>query len=285
MKRLILTPIALLMVLFANSQYTPLAVQGNTWKVRNYGLLLFDYEYSIGPDSVYNSVIYKTLWVHYDQQEPIVAGLLIEDTYTQSVYILQADQLILLYDFSLEVGESASVSGAGGMHNIVVSDVSSVIVNGTTRKKITFTEDMAGGGYWIEGIGSVYGVPDAALGLIMDYLPQVTCFYSENNLAWSNPNIADIQCEAQLSTVDLSMESISIYPNPASDEIRLSSTLDLNGGKLSCMIYNSEGQMLSSTNNFAYSIDISELSDGLYFLLVQNETGTQLFKSFMKSSN
>ena len=67
--------------------------------------------------------------------------------------------------------------------------------------------------------------------------------------------------------------SFSVYPNPTSDEINISSTYNI--GKVE--IYNITGILQSSS--YKNKVDVSNLSSGIYFVKVYSENGvaTQKF--------
>ena len=78
-------------------------------------------------------------------------------------------------------------------------------------------------------------------------------------------------------------ESFSFYPNPVKNELFLSSK---NGpGQVSFKIFNIEGRLLS-TQNITFekqaSLDVSNLSSGIYFLKIEDEKGNEEVKRFIK---
>jgi len=75
------------------------------------------------------------------------------------------------------------------------------------------------------------------------------------------------------------LSELQIYPNPASDYVNVDLT-GLNGGEYEIVIYNSVGQSIKvvKTTDSLNRIDISELNEGLYFVVVKNE-GNPISKS------
>jgi hypothetical protein len=264
MKNIILALILVGASVHAHSQYHPMLDSSHTWLGKNYGLIVTPFRYFIGADVIQDAIPRKTLWAEFEGQEPFLYALLTEDTLNQLVYWTQGDTEILLYNFNLQVGEQASVYGVGDIHLITVTEVTSVQVNNTARKKIVFTEEQGGGGYWIEGIGSVYGVPDAALGLILDFYPQVTCFYEGNNLAWDNPDIIDSDCGLTLSTTEIHEQSFNVYPNPTHNNIQLTIPAQYSSLPLNAKLYNMTGELVLEQTLSNNQINLEALPGGLY---------------------
>jgi hypothetical protein len=73
-------------------------------------------------------------------------------------------------------------------------------------------------------------------------------------------------------TVNEEQLSVTVFPNPATDII----FIDAKSGE-SFMIFNSNGEKLKEGrfNTNSYQINVSDLSSGIYFLIIQNEVTTQ----------
>ncbi len=75
----------------------------------------------------------------------------------------------------------------------------------------------------------------------------------------------------------------SIYPNPAKNELFLSLTNTTSNLKIK--IFNIEGKLLS-TQSLEFekqaAVDVSNLSNGIYFLNIEAENGNTIFKKFVK---
>ena len=158
------------------SQYHPLVDVTHTWKCTQYGWIITEYVQYFEGDSIINGMTYSKLQTEYENGDVYQFGLIREDAATQKVYIWDGENERLLYDFTLDEGDEATVFGVGSEQTITITSVETVNVGETARKKLNFN-DAWGPAYWIEGIGSMYGVPDAALGMVADYSPVVNCFY------------------------------------------------------------------------------------------------------------
>jgi hypothetical protein len=70
-----------------------------------------------------------------------------------------------------------------------------------------------------------------------------------------------------LSNEDVEKSKVSIFPNPASDLVQIKSDQEFD----SFVIYNVSGQqVLSKKLNSEQRIDVSTLSNGMYFLKLEN---------------
>jgi hypothetical protein len=271
MKRKLLTICISLSALIANAQYVPLVSEDNYWKCLSYGWGTQYFDYFIDGDTTINFVQYKKYY-RADGNEVYYNGLLREDIIEQRVFINASNEDVLLYDFSLEVNDTAAVYGAWSMHDIVVTEVTTVLVNGTYRKKIVFDElNGWNPGYWIEGVGSAYGLPDAALGQITDYIPVLTCFYEENNLVWDNPDNNDMECSSTLATYEIEQVELNVFPNPASEKLNWTLPTANSNCTMQIEIYNSTGQMCKSIITNSNQIEISDLASGIYSIRFSND--------------
>src|SRR5690606_13112224 len=100
-------------------------------------------------------------------------------------------------------------------------------------------------------------------------------WYIDADFVYSEDCILDISAQET--------NTFSIYPNPAKSELFLTSKN--NSGNLKLIIFNLEGRLLNTQNlNFENqtSIDVSNLSSGIYFLNIEDENGTTTVKKFIK---
>jgi heat shock protein HslJ len=86
-----------------------------------------------------------------------------------------------------------------------------------------------------------------------------------------------------LSVKDFNENVFTVYPNPAKNELFLSSTNTTEN--LTLKIFNIGGKLLS-TQNIALqeqtSLDVSQLVSGIYFLNIEDERGNTATKKFIK---
>ncbi len=249
--------------------------EDNTWKGIMYGFFVSDFYEEMEGDSVIGSQTYKK--VYYGQslgQHDFLVALIREDSTEQKVYIYSGSEH-QLYDFNVQIGNQVSTYGIGGQQTITVANIATVMVNGTERRVVHF-EDFNGPAYWVEGIGSVYGIADGALGPIADYGPWLTCFYNGNDLRWENP-VNDNPCSLTLAITEVPMTALEIFPNPASNRISIQGPM-AGVGPYELTISTSTGQIVSVqkvTQQGLQTVDISSLKTGFYTLTLMS--GDQKF--------
>ena len=136
----------------------------------------------------------------------------------------------LLYDFALEVGDTFPP-----IPEMIVESITTTYVNGEGRRTINFEQTPFGlpREYWIEGIGSSYGMLTRGIYAI-DYSPYCKC-YSQNGVQLHNfkPSVytcsfdfSDPACVVASSIEDAVLDNgdIVIYPNPFSDYLQIELT-------------------------------------------------------------
>jgi len=105
---------------------------------------------------------------------------------------------------------------------------------------------------------------DCAVQSICDYLssPSGSFFIGNNALGCNNPEEVETACLVGVNEIDES--SFSLYPNPATNELFISSENNIPISQLT--IYNQLGQNVLHQNEVNNSIDISNLQPGVYVI-------------------
>ena len=191
------------------------------------------------------------------------------------------DDEFLLYDYDLEEGDFFHDDDE---HPMQVTEVTTITdLNGVSRKKISFTfiglTDVSE--FWIEGVGSNRGFMHVgqweAAHDSEGEMYHMLCYHVNNDVIYVNPEYND--CDMPYAVEDNSKDtSISIYPNPANEVIKI-----LNNNNLSISnieIIDLTGRIVLSTEK-CEDINISELAEGQYFVKIIGET-TIVKKLFIK---
>ena len=249
---------------FLFGQYAPMVSESHTWKITNYGLFVMNYQETISGDTIIDGITYKNHWTQTEGYPAYLNGAVREDVETQRVYANYGGGEMLLYDFTLEVGDEAEVYGVGMLHPITVTEVSTVTVGGEQRKMITYTETEGLGGFWIEGIGSDHGIMDAAIGFVMDFNPVVNCFYQGNDLAWDNPVDSDDACSLFLSTKEIDIQDASVFPNPTNGSVKFLFPTSSINQVYQIAVFDISGRCVLNQSSLQNQIDLSGISTGLY---------------------
>ena len=169
-----------------------------------------------------------------------------------------------------------------GGHNTPIIDVEnnwtlvSDIVSNTTRT-ITITRDYISS----DPTDYVFSSSLNSMNIIWAYAcddPSVL-FYHCDYFGVQNLNFSNLQT----NTLDIELNSITLYPNPATKSITLLTNKAISIDTIS--IYNAIGQLIVETpiNNFipSFVMDISNLSKGIYFIEISNAKN-KITKKFVK---
>lgn len=231
-------------------------------------------------DSVIDGVSYRVIhsykydcWHNYRPDTIIEEDFLLREE-NQKVFVYNSYGERLLYDYSLNIGDTFACSYDLSM-KVISIDTLDILINGQRCRKWSFAYywegdttnlfTMSDGVEWIEGIGSTKGLLfyDVASTLIAGggYMNgRLRCYEYEEDLIYHKESSDD--CENHLlgiGTVD--KESLLLYPNPAKESITLEAMEDI-------FIYNSLGQGVKHIPNpkGETTISISELPKGIYYL-------------------
>ncbi len=85
----------------------------------------------------------------------------------------------------------------------------------------------------------------------------------------------NVHVEGTTGVAESEINSISIYPNPVRNNLTIE-----NANNVNVNIYAANGQLVKRINNVngTVSVDMSEMSNGLYFVKMQNENATRVEK-------
>jgi len=217
------------------------------------------------------------------------------------VYYVNQDTFLLLYDFSLKVGDTLVVPKIySSGYSFVISDtvktkyvidtIDSVSIAGKLlkRQQLHFLQDsvneMDGNnyidGYIIEKIGCenyMFGFPK---GWIDEYwAPHLKC-YSDSEISYKFRSDANCDGFDGISE-EIGQDVIKLYPNPVDEEL----VLDFSGYKpYNIEIINSLGIKMTARYDLStdlYIINTQNYTKGIYYLILFNDK-TRLTKKFIK---
>lgn len=224
----------------------------------------------IDGDSVVNSLIYNKIWSSFDSLSTWqYQGLLREDS-NIVYYIPPNGNEGILYDFNLEVGDTAY------LNNILCSDITVFVTDidtieyfGEQRKRwyisdvTDYTEE-----YWIEGIGSIHGpLYSSFWQCLVCPASDLLCYHESDTLKYIIHNDA----ECYVNTVGINEEygeiEFTIKPNP----VRKGNTIfiETNLTPNNIRVFNSVGRLIKNINLISDNKVIIETNDfepGLYFI-------------------
>lgn len=321
-------------------EYTPFPTENAQWSV-------CDDKYSLHGDTIIDGIRYSKVYkqtsdsaFEFDINKAEYFCAIRNDEENKRVYGIYRDSLpiinaigvtiehptkeMLLYDFSLNIGDTVSVAnfdeadvagyisyvefvrvevisvyiydGNGSYNLLHLYDNDSIVTleNGEQRRRMLLK--AAGGSvaqYWIEGIGSNEGPFVHDMYDFLEYSPKRLLCYKENDdyLYYQDEFDVDgdIDCFSSKYYANDIRENginnhISIFPNPANDDINIELAADSH----TIEIYDSFGRMMmsqqvtESTSLQVVNVDISKYPSGLYLVVVKNDN-SRYYKRMVKN--
>jgi len=284
--RFLFTVIFLLIIQeFYGQNYSPLAVEGAHWIVR---LDLMEtiypvdglWEYYSNGDTIINDTSYKKIYYRdlqiTENGPPFQAtgiyslfGFVRDDSINKKVYTrvlntsndCPANEDYLLFDFNLQIGDTARFCIRPTFYNFIVQDIYTTGEFGFYTKAFMDSE----GDQLYEGIGSNYGL-----------FEQMLAPFKKNNEKYILHTFLYYYCRESpcsllvSSTLFTESSVINFSPNPAKTSISLigDKKREIN----SVRIYNQLGQVQLRILGRTEIIDVSKLKKGIYFVeLASNE--------------
>ncbi|MFK8044851.1 MAG: T9SS type A sorting domain-containing protein [Crocinitomicaceae bacterium] len=200
----------------------------------------------------------------------------------------------LLYDFTLNVGESAYVliqlpwgqPHEYIMDSVQVDYVDTIIVNNSPRRVIN-----AGEYSWIEGIGATSGLFMEPYSNVSNYFIDLICVSTDDTIVYdygnlnSGPLAQGIpgNCDLALTIDETDIASaISVYPSPTTGSI----AVEIKGDNQikTIRLINSIGQEISTITNLSSGITEFDIAGptGIYFIEIYTEDNQKTVQKIIK---
>jgi hypothetical protein len=232
-----------------------------------------DFTIENGIDVEIDSFVYKKFVDSFTNEELFLR----EDVLTRKVYKRINNIDVLFFDFSLQLSNTITLPSGD---TYIVSSISTIIVNGGQRKKISLTNqthlfDM-NNETWIEGVGNINYPLKARYEYAADPTYTLKCsFQGENNIY--NQGIAMNSTPTDCNRLSISENefnnSILYSPNPFNSELTITTTKNLSNSSLK--VYNSIGQPVKKVENVYGNkviLQRENLVSGIYFVqLFEND--------------
>lgn len=265
------------------------------WNYRIEGSYISPFEWPVLDSLGHKITIYNdeyTQLFSFSKGQSVLTGGIRQDTLLKKVYFNNLTNEIVLYDFSLEQGDSIHYSTNGNYsfrYYKIVDSLGFINIGDQLRKCWYLTNSYLGiKDVWIEGIGSIsrYGLLNPNFPLIAEdgSTPWFGCF-KHAEVSYSNTNICDNPCPCQswLVGIDETISppnAVKIYPNPfnqyfyieASEilpEFNTIEIISLNGNLMFKQAVN---------NQKLVKIIPHQLPKGMYIIKLTGNTGTWSLK-------
>ncbi len=257
---------------------------------------VYDEKYFVAGDSSFNFINYKK---YYFTNDSIVAtgtffALLREDTITEQVFSISSDSIQehLLYDFSLGVNDTATVFPLAFYLEpirIIVDQIDSILINGQYHKRLKvlgLDQNTNIHEYWIEGIGSTFGLFNSGITGIVVFditYPELICFEKDGVIIYNNPKYISCYEPYPIGIYENQIfNRVRIYPNPTRHTLTIESDYKIH----SYQLFSSIGKEIEKKvifDNF-HSIDISNYPSGVYFINITHSKGNVMKKIIIETA-
>jgi hypothetical protein len=210
--------------------YFPFPDSNAQWNmhVLNMGWPPIDENYSIiiSGDTLINGLLYHNLTI---VNPAGYKGAIRQDTLNRKVFIIPpaAATEELLYDFTMQVGDTVK----GYIENYlntkdIVENIDTVLVGNNYRKrwKINSGYNI----YFIEGIGSTYGLVEYSPGTMVDAADvSISCF-RQNSITIYPDTITNCGLITSFKPIEILNDRLRIYPNPSNGSFTIEFDKPLN---------------------------------------------------------
>lgn len=189
-----------------------------------------------------------------------------------------------IYNFNLQIGDSVLYEFGWGSNYLQIENIDSIEINAEFHKRFFIEEPnyppMFMSEIWIEGIGSIHGpLFPKYPGVFSDEIPDslnLSCYKIDNSIIWNNPYYENCYVNIILSSKEVELGQLKIFPNPAKNKIYIENPEGFKTESIS--IIDISGQKIKEFEMNENYIDISEISPGIYLFKLVHENGEVIKK-------
>lgn len=235
------------------------------------------YEY-FSEDTIINaytySKIYKGNSLFVDDSNSLISLIREENKriYTRGLF---NNTEYLLYDFSLQLGDTLFLNISNSDTLILFSIDSIELDNNTFRKQFQFfgfNEFSSDTFFHVEGLGNLeYGYTSPLGREMIDFYIETSCIFSSNEVFYKKFNVETEDCyklENSTSIEEIDNNEFLIFPNPTQNILHFEK--ELRNTKV--MIFSLSGQKMFEAKDFSVErLDVSFLEKGVYYLKLEGE--------------
>lgn len=274
---------------FAQMEFSP---QGAEWyHGQSYsdfaGLLGFSYSHSSYVGDVVlggmNAKVIETITYHDDISSATY------DTIAQvgdSILVRHEGAFDLLYDFGVGVNDTVRISNwaLGGMVDMVVQQIDTVEINGTTLLDFTYYLDALGASF---RVNNKFGIIDNDFlhypeSLVIDYTTGFTfrC-YGDDGFDFYHATEDPCDTLLRVGILEPKLLDVEIFPNPTGKTLNIDFDQSV-VGLLAYRIYDLPGSVRATGVLTDGRVDVSHLPQGMYFVEMTSKDGFVVRRTFQK---
>lgn len=257
--------------LIYSQNYFPIVQENNEWNVLQviypgtgnpWDTIYWTQTYKFTGDTIISEQTYKKVYLS-EEEIPTnweYEGGIREEDEKVWYFSKYSNGEILIYDFTIEVGDTISYLP----QPFVVDSINYHEIHGEDRKhfylsylEIPYTE------FWIEGIGSNYGILSSGGGMGLGGWTWFLCMSENEELIYMNPNYNS--CHLISTEIEeISKSAIQVYPNPAQNKIKITNPENVKIESIS--IIDLKGNTLKKFKKNKTELDLSGISTGMYLI-------------------
>jgi hypothetical protein len=302
MKNLSVLTFLLLAASLSSYSQTEWAPIGAKW-VNEYGDIMFGEYHYLTFQSVKDTVVLSKICrkidiydylndVYYHLKDTTYKGYYLMYTDRDRVYYYNKNTFRLLYDFSLQKGDTLyafqppKYDTSLSLNTYIIDSINSISISGKQLKRqylhlinAEHSSYLFRYGEIIERLGFNVYMFGNKLNIQDDYGPYLKC-YTDSEISYKFRSSTNCDGFDGINEED-ETKVLEIFPNPVNDELVLnySGTKPFNIEIINCLgIKMLEQNNLSSASN---SLNVKSLKPGIYLLVIKNDK-TSLVKKFLK---
>ena len=223
-----------------------------------------NYSIIMSGDTLINGLLYQKVSI----VNPVwYKGAIRQDSINRKVFIIPPAALTeeLLYDFTMQVGDTVQGYIETYHARDVVESIDTVLVGNNYRKrwKINSGYNI----YFIEGVGSTYGLVEPSPGTIVDAPDfSISCF-RQNNITIYPDTVSSCELITSVKPVEAQNDQLKMYPNPSHGSITIEFDKSMNIKEI--RLTDLPGKIiLEQQTGSRTKMEITNLQNGLYILTV-----------------
>lgn len=249
--------------------------ENKIWTIRSGGIFpgFNTFAIKFSGDTTINNIQYKKMLSTSDSL--LVNGwgqsnIFMREDSLHRIYLYRESTEKLLYDFSLDVGDSFEAYHYQNLCLLVVLNIDSIeLNNGELRKRISLIRlddpnpDQPFYGYihWIQGVGSLTHLAEYPWDCFFDNPYHLLCYIENDEYLYTSQS--SNSCFVT-PTREVRAKEVKIYPNPTSGIIHIESESEIEAISLFDLMGR---EMQVEFNN--YEINLGQLRNGMYELRIQ----------------